>query len=204
MCLSFSVELAGWAFCLIDQVPTAIDFVAYHLLLCSRTTHAKLLTCYGYFHRKQGYQYGTTYLYRFTPYWHSKEVCISMNVPTFWIVHHWFKNSRIPKMIRNQTISRRVGNRLNSLSTTKLRSPNMDWEMSVISVYTSSILHRDKGLVSLWSWLLGFFGDPMQSLLCCAVVHCPYRNSNHVTTQNMVVSRQILVGCSKQAATAWN
>ena len=34
--------------CLIDQVLTAIDFVEYCLLLCSRTTHAKLLTCYGY------------------------------------------------------------------------------------------------------------------------------------------------------------
>ena len=38
-CLSFSVELevelAGKAFCLIDQVLAAIDFVAYHLLLCS-------------------------------------------------------------------------------------------------------------------------------------------------------------------------
>ena len=25
-------------------------------------------------------------IYRFTPYWHSKEVRISMNVPTFWII----------------------------------------------------------------------------------------------------------------------
>ena len=51
VCLSFSVmsvELAGWAFCLINQVLTATDFVAYRLLLCSRTTHAKLLACYGY------------------------------------------------------------------------------------------------------------------------------------------------------------
>ena len=47
-CLSFSVELAGWAFCLIDQVLTAIDFVVYCLLLCSHNTHAKLLTCYSY------------------------------------------------------------------------------------------------------------------------------------------------------------
>ena len=47
-CLSFSIDLAGWVFCLIDQVLTAIDFVAYRLLLCSCTTHAKLLTCYGY------------------------------------------------------------------------------------------------------------------------------------------------------------
>ena len=50
--LSFSVELAGWAFVLffnyIDRVLTAINFVAYHLLLCSRTTHTKLLTCYSY------------------------------------------------------------------------------------------------------------------------------------------------------------
>ena len=31
-----------------NKVLIAIDFVAYHLLLCSRTTHAKLLTCCGY------------------------------------------------------------------------------------------------------------------------------------------------------------
>ena len=49
-CFSFSVELAaGWAFVIIiDQVLTAIDFVEYCLLLCSCTTHTKLLTCYGY------------------------------------------------------------------------------------------------------------------------------------------------------------
>ena len=47
-CFSFSVELAGWAFCLIDLVLTTIDFVEYCLLLCSHTTHAKLLSCYGY------------------------------------------------------------------------------------------------------------------------------------------------------------
>ena len=47
-CLSFYVELAGCVFCLIDQVLTAIDFVEYRLLLCSRTTHAIFLACYGY------------------------------------------------------------------------------------------------------------------------------------------------------------
>ena len=35
MATACSVELAGWAFCLIDQVLTAIDFVAHSLLLCS-------------------------------------------------------------------------------------------------------------------------------------------------------------------------
>ena len=49
----------------------------------------------------------------------------------------------------------------------KLRSPNTDWERSIIGVYTSSILHRGKGLVSLWSWLLEFFGDPSH---CYAVL----------------------------------
>ena len=49
----------------------------------------------------------------------------------------------------------------------KLRSPNTDWERSIISVYMSSVLHRGKGLVSLWSWLLGFFGDPSH---CYAVL----------------------------------
>ena len=42
----------AWASLLVmlvdDQVLTAIDFVEYRLLVCSRTTHAKLLTCYGY------------------------------------------------------------------------------------------------------------------------------------------------------------
>ena len=43
-----SVELASWAFCLIDQVLTAIDFVEYNLPLYSCTQ--KWLTCYGYVH----------------------------------------------------------------------------------------------------------------------------------------------------------
>ena len=66
---------------------------------------------------------GLHILYRFTQYWHSKKVRISMNAPMFsiitqevFIVRHWFKHSHIPKKIRNQTISRRVGNGLNSLS----------------------------------------------------------------------------------------
>ena len=50
LCLSFSVELAGWAFCLIGQVLTTVEFLEYHLLLWSRTTSAKLLNCYGYRH----------------------------------------------------------------------------------------------------------------------------------------------------------
>ena len=40
-CLSFSVEPQ-------ILVLTATDFVEYRLLLCSRITHAKLLTCYSY------------------------------------------------------------------------------------------------------------------------------------------------------------
>ena len=62
-------------------------------------------------------------IYRFTLYWHSKEVRILMNVPMFsiitqevFIVRHWFKHSHIPNKIRHRTISRRVGNGLNSLS----------------------------------------------------------------------------------------
>ena len=61
-------------------------------------------------------------IYRFTPYWHSKEVRTSMNVPTFWIitrevfiVRHSSKYSHSPKKIRNQTVARRIGNWLNFL-----------------------------------------------------------------------------------------
>ena len=37
-----------WLRWLMIKVLTAIDLVAYRLLLCSRATHAKLLICYGY------------------------------------------------------------------------------------------------------------------------------------------------------------
>ena len=42
------IATACLSFCSIDQVLTAVDFVEYRLLLCFCTTHAKLLTCYGY------------------------------------------------------------------------------------------------------------------------------------------------------------
>ena len=49
VCLSFSVELPGSWLSILSFSPCsyAIDFAEYRLLLCSRTTHAKLLTCYG-------------------------------------------------------------------------------------------------------------------------------------------------------------
>ena len=68
---------------------------------------------------KQGYKYGTIYVPIYPV------VLMYVLSPTFWIitqevfiVRHLFKHSRIPKKIRNRSIPRRVGIRLNFLIAT--------------------------------------------------------------------------------------
>ena len=96
------------------------------------------------------------HIYWFTPYWHSKEVRILMNVPTFWIipqevfiVHHSFKYSHSPKKIRNRTIARRVGNGLNFLSYDKMKESQYGLRQDTQCNCWCSALHMPVPSVSL-------------------------------------------------------
>ena len=149
------------------------------------------------------------HIYRFTPYWHSKEVRISMNAPTFWIitrevfiVHHSFKYSHGPKKIRNRTVARRFRNGLNFLSyeETKesqygVRQVRHRWVYVVcVTPYLRSCFPV-KGLIYTWSCLFVCVCDQENVYLHTyywPIVFTKWPHIAHSSTYNYYIARD---GC---------